>query len=305
MKSLIKIFALICLIALLVCGLCGCRSYNGYTGDYPGAYTLAYTQVPNVLGATRKTTRFRDPQILLLEFDSFGRGLYVYFESTDKPLSVLVVQKENEERVWFYPEKSTISFKTPDSVYDLWDKKLSDERLMELYRELCSENDLANLKEINDWNKPLNEALFDSAEITRPKLTGPWSFRKDSVNLNDDVWKEEIFSIALKNGHKIPDDYRSGYLGTNVYENWMATDAYGRRLYYVECSYDVYNEDPASNVSRTEYRLEMIAILMPDESYNKDTFMVELQDKTSYQEQMRELKAANGWNTPLNNTAGG
>lgn len=49
----------------------------------------------------------------------------------------------------------------------------------------------------------------------------------------------------------------------------------------------------------------MIAILMPDESYNKDTFMVELEDMTNYQEQMRELKAANGWNTPLNNAQGG
>lgn len=305
MKLLIKVPAIVCLIALLMLALCSCRSYRGYKGDHPGAYTLAYTEIPNTFGATRKTTRFRDPQILLLETDSYGRGLYIYFESTDKPLSVLVVQKESEERVWFYPQRSTISFKTPDSVYDLRDKKLSKERLTELYRELCSSDALASLKEMNDWNEPLQESLFESAEITRPKLTGPWSFRKDSVNLNDDVWKEEIFSVAIKNGHNIPAEYISGYYGTNVYENWMATDNYGRRLYYVECGYSVYNEDPTSNVSSVRYNLEMIAILMPDESYNKDTFMVELEDMTNYQEQMRELKAANGWNTPLNNTAGG
>ena len=305
MKLLIKFSAIICLVASLTLVLCSCRSYSGYKGDYPGAYTLAYTQIPDTLGATRKTTRFRDPQILLLERDSYDRGLYIYFESTDKPLSVLVVQKENNERVWFYPEKSTISFKTPDSIYDIRDKKLSKEKLTELYRELCSNDDLANLKEINDWNKPIDESLLESADITRPALSGPWSFRKDKVNLKDEVWKEEIFGVATKNGHNIPSEYISGYHGTNVYENWMATDTYGRRLYYVECSYYVYNEDPTSNVLNTEYFLEMIAILMPDESYNKDTFMVELKDKTNYQEQMRELKVANGWNTPLNSTAGG
>lgn len=305
MKLLIKIPAIVCLIALLMLALCSCRSYSGYKGDHPGAYTLAYTQIPDTLGATLKTTRFRDPEVLLLERDSYGRGLYLYFESTDKPLSVLIVQKENGERVWFYPERSTLSFKTPDSVYDLWDKKLSEERLTELYRELCSDDALASLKKMNDWNEPLNESLLESAEITHPKLTAPWSFRKDTVNLKDDVWKEEIFSVAIKNGHNIPAEYISGYYGTNVYENWMATDNYGRRLYYVECNYSVYNEDPRSNVSSVRYNLEMIAILMPDESYNKDTFMVELEDMTNYQEQMRELKAANGWNTPLNNAQGG
>ena len=82
------------------------------------------------------------------------------------------------------------------------------------------------------------------------------------------------------------------------HENYMATDDYGRRLYYVEAYYTIYFTD-SKDINYITYYLEMIAIINPDGSYNPDTFMTELKDKTNYQEQIKELKLANGWNHPL------
>ena len=45
--------------------------------------------------------------------------------------------------------------------------------------------------------------------------------------------------------------------------------------------------------------LEMIAIIGPDKSFDKKTFMTELEKKTEYQAQIAELKALNGWNQPI------
>ena len=85
----------------------------------------------------------------------------------------------------------------------------------------------------------------------------------------------------------------------------MATDSYGRRLYYIESQYYVHSEDGAYPSSVEEYYLEMLAIINPDGSYDEEIFMIEIADKYNWQDQLKELKEANGWNQPFDEEVSG
>lgn len=296
MNRFIKRLVIMCIALVLVMTVTGC-AYRGYRGDYAGAYTLIYSQVPDTRGAWGSGPRFVDPQIILLETDDQDRALYLYLEDTSGLLSIGIVQKETSESVYFYPEKSTRSFRVPDRIYDTYDKMLTAEETKGLLDELCPDDILEAFKADNDWNSPMDESKLDRAEIKAPKLAVPWVYRTDEVNLSDDQWKVGIFAVARKNGYEITEeDEQRGYFS---HANWMATDDYGRRLYYVEGYYYVYSEEDEPIQYNTTYLLEMVAIIYPDGTFDPESFMVELEDKANYQEQIRELKLANGWDQPI------
>ncbi len=296
MNRFIKRLVMICIAVILVMTATGC-AYRGYRGDYAGAYTLIYSQVPDTRGAWGSGPRFVDPQIILLETDVQDRALYLYLENTSGLLSIGIVQKETVESVYFYPEQSTRSFRVPDRIYDVYDKKLTVEEIKGLLDELCSDEILEAFKADNDWNSPMDDSKLDSAQIRAPKLAVPWVYRTDEVNLSDDQWKVRIFAVARKNGYEITEEDEQR--GCFSHANWMATDDYGRRLYYVEGYYYVYSEEDEPIQYNTTYLLEMVAIIYPDGTFDPESFMVELEDKANYQEQIRELKLANGWNQPI------
>ncbi len=298
MKRFIKIISCICMAIFLLISAVGC-GYRGYRGAYKGSYTLIYSQVPDMYGATTDDAVLTDPQIILLESDTMGRAMYLYFESKDGFLSAGIVQKETDDTVYFYPEESTLSLRAPDRVYEISNKKVPNEDLVWLFYEICPSATLEAFKAGNDWNAPINEEKLDSAPILLPKISVRWGSRKDSVNLSNSKWEEQIFALAEKNGHNLPDESRDAKYFSHV--NWMATDDYGRRLYYVEGYYYIYGDESGENshVIYTRYFLETVAIINPDKTFDTDTFMVELVDKVNYQEQIKALKLANGWDTPL------
>jgi len=293
MKVYLRIIAFICASVIIMTVAVGC-SFRGYKGKYKGAYTLIYNQVPDILGARTSGPFLLDPQIVPIEADEYGRVLYAYFEDTDELLSVGIVQKEEDGRVFFYPEKSTVSARMPDSYYDIDNEEYSESELLSLVNSLFTSDMMEKFKADNDWSLPMDESKLDSAEITTQKIAARWEYRKDSVNLSQAEWEEQIVALAHKNGH-VFDERESFYYS---YESYMATDDYGRRLYYVEGCYYDYPEDE-SQVWYVRYYLEMIAIINPDGTFDGDSFMVELEDKANYQKQISELKLANNWNEPI------
>ena len=295
MKGLKK-FVILCLVicTALFSASCG---YGGYRGNYKDAYTLVCAQVPGILGARTNGPSLADPQILSLEKDNFGRELYLYLEDVDDRLIAGIVQKRENSTIYFYPEKSTLAFFMPDEYYNVYNKPLGDQELIDLFHELCSEQTLTQFKENNDWNAPFSQEKCDSAKIDPQAIAVRWGSRTDKVNLTDEVWFEQVFALATKNGHEIPeDDEDSRYFS---HASIMTTDAYGRKLYYVECYYYVHPQDNTSPLIYTRYFLEMVAILNPDGSFNPQTFMVEVSNMCDYHDQIRQLKALNGWGTPL------
>ena len=294
-KTLMLTFSL-CLILFT---LCAC-AYSGYAGDHAGAYTLTYTQVPGTKGATRYWLSYRDPQILLLETDSEGRGLYLYYESCESPLSLVIVHRESEDRVYFYPEDSTISFRTPDHIYEVYDEKKTDSELISLRKELCSDEVLEKFKEENDWNKPIDESRLESAAITRPIIDTPWGNRQGKIVTAFIDWRDLMLDLAVKNGHNVPEYFLNGHYGMNIYDSYMATDAYGRELHYINSQYYIYTEEGVYPEGYTAYYLQMLAIINPDGSFDRESFMIELSDICDPDEEMRILKERCGWNQPLN-----
>ncbi len=297
MKFFARIIALIFIAVISVTVLVGC-AYAGYHGDYSDAYTLIYSQVPDILGARARGPLLVDPQIFLLEGDDHGRALYIYLEETDGFLSLGIVQKESDGKVYYYPEESTLSFRLPYRIYDIDNKSIPKDDMILLLNELCPDDIMEDFKRANDWNAPIDESKLESAEIGAPIIPARWETRTDKVNLPDYKWEDLIFEYAEKNGHKLGDENNTDKYFSH--EQWMATDNYGRRLYYVEAYYYIY--PPAEESTQILYErhyLEMIAIINPDGGFDSEIFMTELADKVNYQEQIRELKLANGWNQPL------
>ena len=297
MKRYTKMIAFICLAAMLASLFAGC-GYRGYRGEHAAAYTLVYSQVPDILGA-RAVVAMHDPQILYLESDSYGRGLYLYYEDCDEMLTVAIVQKQTDERVYYYPEESTLSFAMLDGMYDIDNPALSEDRLKSLLAEFCTDEMLASFKRQNDWNTPIDESKLENAAIASSVLIYRWSHRGHDadVELNSDDWRDVMIDVAIKNGHNIESEDANGvYLS---YVSWMATDDYGRNLYYVDGCYYVDGDSEDVHISYRKYYLEMVAITKPDGSFDPDTFMMELEDKANYQGVIRELKEINGWNQPV------
>ena len=296
MKVFIRITALMLTVLFVVLSVSGC-GYLGYRGDHVAAYTLVYSQVPDILGA-RAVVAMHDPQILLLERDSYDRGLYLYYEDCDEMLTVAIVQLDMDGRVYYYPEESTLSFAMPDSMYDIDNPALSEEKLKSLLADFCTDEMLDSFKAQNDWNSPINEGKLESAEMTSPMLIYRWSHRGHNaeIELSRDEWRDVMIKVAIKNGHCI--DTEDAYGVYLSYVSWMATDDYGRNLYYVEGYYYIYGDREDEHVSYRQYYLEMVAITAPDGSFEPDTFMMELEEKVNYQSTIRELKEINGWNQP-------
>ena len=296
MKRWLKILVAVCMSFVLSIAATGC-GYRGYRGEYAAAYTLIYTQVPDIRGAKEDGPFLTHPQIVLVEKDAVGRSLYLYLEDTDEFLSIGIVQKETKDTVYFYPELSTLSFRIPDHLYDIDNNDIAKQDLLNLFHELCPNQRLDQFKIENDWDAPINENKLESAAIVTPKIPVRWEHRTDKVNLSRQKWEEWIFEVALKNGHEVSEE--NGRYFSHV--NWMATDNYGRRLYYVEAYYYIYPSESAeenTHVTSIRYFLEMIAIIHPDQTFDRETAMVELVNKVDYQEQIRQLKLANEWNQP-------
>ena len=87
-----------------------------------------------------------DPQIILLEKDGMGRGLYLYYEDPEGLLSICIVQRETDEHVYFYPEQSTLSFRLPDYMYGRGDEEIADEELIGILRSVCTDEKLNEFK---------------------------------------------------------------------------------------------------------------------------------------------------------------
>lgn len=297
MKVFIRITALMLAVLFVVLSVSGC-GYLGYRGDHVAAYTLVYSQVPDILGA-RAVVAMHDPQILLLERDSYDRGLYLYYEDCDEMLTAAIVQMEMDGRVYYYPEESTLSFAMPDSMYDIDNPALSEEKLKSLLSDFCTDEMLESFKAQNDWDAPIDEGKLESAEITSPMLPYRWSRRGDALGMGEfaDAWEPAMIDVAIANGHNI--DVEDPYCAYLSYVSWMATDSYGRNLYYVDGYYYVDGDADDPHLDYRCYYLEMVAIINPDGSFDPDTFMMELTDKANYQGVIRELKEINGWNQPL------
>jgi len=153
----------------------------------------------------------------------------------------------------------------------------SDRKLTYYYEDECfiisdafenfSEEDINNLKLNNDWDKPVNENKLSSRPIY-PDYDGySGTIAYNIIRLYKGVSKDNKVGVRFT-------DY----------------DGEGKIL----CLAVEYDADYDDDIEvTTKYYL---MIFNEDGTYNKDTFVVEIEDLYNYQELLHEFKISNDWN---------
>lgn len=132
--------------------------------------------------------------------------------------------------------------------------------------ESISDEDINDLKLSNDWNKPLNEDKLSSRPIHR------------NYNGYSGIIAYDSFSHGI-----------GMEAGAEAGVRFVDYDGKDKILYFV-AKYDADYYDGIDVKSRY-----YLMIINEDGSYDKDTFVIEIEDLYNYQKQLHEFKINNGW----------
>jgi len=128
--------------------------------------------------------------------------------------------------------------------------------------------EMAALREVNSWNQEMSDSSeFVRVRVVRQKEEGPIS-DNELVEMHHLIFPDLNFS----RGQIIP----------NVV--FLRIDGYGRSVYLV---------------SRGGTGTHIAALFQPDHSFDVDTGILEIEDLTNYQTELRLFMEANGWDTPF------
>ncbi|MDD4292018.1 MAG: hypothetical protein PHX51_07285 [Clostridia bacterium] len=254
-----------------------------YDGEHPDLYTVAINSLLGSVGYASHGEWEEDSVITIIETDDFGRTLFMYTELAmglfTQVDSYIVCQDSDKEYVYFYEDVNIYTI-TP-SVYS------GDPSDCEAIK--------VNLKDKNDWNKPIVIEKCARKKIVTKLPAIPEVF--------DD---ETLIDMFLKIEGEQPPNITVRYCTLS----YCACDDYGRTAYLL--SVDCHN----SNTE--EYGWEYhryVMILEPNGTYNPDMFYSDItsfsyplyklatKEYQGYIDQCyseyRVLKQRNNWNQPF------
>ena len=129
------------------------RPYK-YEGEHPNLYTVAVNNVFGAWGYMSNGEAVYDPDIEVIEKDSYGRVLFFYDERFSFGTALVIMQASDENEVSYYLDHCYYPYMySEDSPYDA------------TYRDLFTEKEISDLKKLNDWNKPINGEKCTSSPI--------------------------------------------------------------------------------------------------------------------------------------------
>ena len=157
MKRIILMILLIFTTILTSCG------YSGYSGNRSDLYSVASNSVLWLNGYSWGADFVRDPIIEVIEEDSYGRTMFTYYEKyykgSDISFSALIIcQDSNEKEVFFYEDINYI---------------IKEQKLYYPNIENFTDDEIAYLKSINDWNKEINYDKCVRKDISKSKQKIP------------------------------------------------------------------------------------------------------------------------------------
>ena len=198
-----KLSALVLLLVLTLLILAGC--YSGYSGEHADLFTVAIHSLLWNNGHSMGADFVRDSEIEILDIDPYGRILFTYYESyylgTELSFSALIIcQSSNEQYARYYENVNFIikeQIGRTDSVY-----KFENE-------------EIEQLKLINDWNKPLNLEKCIKKELITQKPSVPHAKELESIALDKiEVVDDEIIIDFLTYDSNKNDYLIYGYVRT-------------------------------------------------------------------------------------------
>ena len=237
MKKFISI--ILCLLLLLTSS---CDLLYYYKGNRWDLMTVAYNSMLYVWGGMVNINN--GPTLTVIEEDGKGRTLFYYCEkNTISTHSLLICQKSTSEHVYFYSDVNFID--SPENDF--------------------SEQEIQDLKQLNDWGLD-----FDESKCTKRAIS------KSKRNASEDDYT--TFSTFVK----------SLELGDEYYCNGVQCcylDDYGRKLFFIF-------------VAGNQEFIYYVVITNPDNSFTKESVKL-LTNYYNYQEEIRQFKAQNHWNEEL------
>lgn len=153
MKKLLLMVMLIFTICLTSC------NYKGYSGNHSNLFSAATNSVLFLNGYSWKADYKCDPRIEIIEEDNYGRTLFSYYEKYYKGANIsfsalIICQSSNEKEVLFYEDINYL---------------IKEQRLYSKNTETFTDDEIENLKLVNDWNKEINYDKCVRKEITKIK----------------------------------------------------------------------------------------------------------------------------------------
>ena len=147
---------MILLIFTTILTSCG---YSGYSGNRSDLYSVAVNSVLWLNGYSWGTDYECDPIIEVIEEDSYGRTMFTYYEKYYKGARIsfsalIICQDSNEKEVFFYEDINYI---------------IKEQTLYSQNTENFTEDEIAYLKLINDWNKEINYDKCVRKDIAKAK----------------------------------------------------------------------------------------------------------------------------------------
>ncbi|MBE6635459.1 MAG: hypothetical protein E7617_04590 [Ruminococcaceae bacterium] len=268
MKHLSRKITLLLLIVslfLLCLSMMGCV-YRGYMGEHPELCSIAWSNIPTLRGYISNGEALYDADVSVLDTDVFGRVLFGYSESNynDREYYVLIMQYTESEKAYYYPDDcfAAIRLESHGSKPDI------------------NHDRITNLKKRNDWGIPIDESKCEATDIVRKKPDGKLS--------PNDILFEGIVSEYIENS----EIYIHPKNGSLVHRfSFVSADAYGREIYTVYTNYTEYTDK-----TETMYSCIFLVVLNPDESYDPEGVIL-MEDPTDPAEDMRAVRALNGWNS--------
>lgn len=159
MRNIKKVLLIIPLVFVLVLSSC----YNGYAGKRSDLYSVAINSVVWSNGYSWGADFKMNSKIEIIDVDQYGRTLFTYTESvydTTKIAfsSLIICQASTAKEVFYYEDVNYI---------------VKEQVLYIPYQKEFNEEEIENLKLINDWNKEINYSKCIKKDIRKGKLNIP------------------------------------------------------------------------------------------------------------------------------------
>lgn len=205
MKRIIWMILLIFTTILTSCG------YSGYSGKHSDLYSVSANSVLWLNGYSWGADYECNPSIEVIEEDSYGRTMFTYYEKYYKGANIsfsalIICQDSNEKEVFFYEDINYI---------------IKEQILYTQNTENFTDDEIAYLKLINDWDKEINYDKCVRKDIAKAKqklssekeiqnllidefalVNGEYSLFMDYLTSNIDDSKYIVYGYIRKTEHE-------------------------------------------------------------------------------------------------------
>ena len=212
-----------------------------------------------------------DPDITIIETDSYGRTLFFYSEcykdggEPDFGKAFVIMQKSRDGYAYYYPDVCCLPYF--DTVSD-WEQ----------ISETLPPDYFDTFKQENDWGKELEEERCAKLVISGKKQEG--ALKPKRAQFNSIIYPYEV---------------RNGYVGRDQdfcnYFRYCETDRFGRELYYVFGMTGNLLEN-----GETMYRSHLYAIVLNSDGTCPEHGIIKFSTRQGSPARVKMLKENTGWN---------